>query len=378
MAKSETTVSIVGQDWLINGVPTHKGREYRGWRIEGLLLNSRMANAIFDDSNPLTQFLWRYPDTGEWDPDRNTDEFSGRLAHYKGHGLDAVTVNLQGAAPFGYYRQQLFREMLDEMGVSYSDDELWAGLPGPDSQPWNNSPFGADGSLESSAHLDRLSRILKRTDELGMVVVLGIFYFGQDERLRDEAAVCRAVDETCQWVLENGWRNVVVEINNECNVQRYEHEILQPHRVHELIARAKEHGAGGERLLVGTSYGGGRVPDDSVCEVSDFLMLHGNSVTDPARIANMVVETRALPSYTPKPIMFTEDDHFNFDEPFNNFTAALSREAGWGYFDPGAGAGGQSASGNYSDGYQNIPINWDINTPRKRGFFDLLRKVTGA
>ena len=378
MAKSETTVSIDGQDWLINGVPTHKGREYRGWRIEGLLLNSRMANAIFDDSNPLTQFLWRYPDTGEWDADRNTDEFSGRLAHYRGHGLDAVTVNLQGAAPFGYYRQQLFREMLDEMGVSYSDDELWAGLPGPDSQPWNNSPFGADGSLESSAHLDRLSRILKRTDELGMVVVLGIFYFGQDERLRDEAAVCRAVDETCQWVLENGWRNVVVEINNECNVQRYEHEILQPHRVHELIARAKEHSVGGERLLVGTSYGGGRVPDDSVCGVSDFLMLHGNGVTDPARIANMVVETRVLPSYTPKPIIFTEDDHFNFDEPFNNFTAALSREAGWGYFDPGAGAGGQSASGNYSDGYQNIPINWDINTPRKRGFFDLLRKVTGA
>ena len=96
MAQSETKVGIDGQDWLINGVPTHKGREYRGWRIEGLLLNSRMANATFNDSNPLTQFLWRYPDTGEWDADRNTDEFSGRLAHYRGHGLDAVTVNLQG------------------------------------------------------------------------------------------------------------------------------------------------------------------------------------------------------------------------------------------------------------------------------------------
>ena len=64
--------------------------------------------------------------------------------------------------------------------------------------------------------------------------------------------------------------------------------------------------------------------------------------------------------------------------PFNNFTAALSRGAGWGYFDPGNGAGGQSALGNYSDGYQNVPINWGINTPRKRGFFDLLSKVTGA
>ena len=362
----------------MNGILTHAGRAYRGWRIEGLLLNSRMANAVFDDSNPMTRFLWRYPDTGEWDANRNTDEFVDNLPVYREHGLDAVTVNLQGAAPFGYYRQHLFREMLDELDVSYSDEELWAGLPSADSQPWNNSPFGPDGSLTSEGHIERLTRILERADYLGMVVVLGIFYFGQDERLRDEAAVCRAVDETCRWVLENGWRNVVIEINNECNVQRYEHEILQPHRVHELIARAKEHTLDGERLLVGTSYGGGRVPDDSVCEVSDFLMLHGNGVTDPMRIANMVVETRRLPGYTPKPIMFTEDDHFEFERPFNNFTAALSRSAGWGYFDPGAGAGGKSASGNYTDGYQNVPINWGINTARKRGFFDLLRKVTGV
>ena len=55
----------------------------------------------------------------------------------------------------------------------------------------------------------------------------GIFYFGQDERLRDEAAVCRAVEETCGWVLREGWGNVVIEINNECDVPRYEHEILQ-------------------------------------------------------------------------------------------------------------------------------------------------------
>ena len=378
MAQPVTNVGIEGQNWLTNGKPIHEGREYRGWRIEGLLLNSRMANAVFDDSNPLTEFLWRYPDTGKWDPDRNTDEFVDNMPVYREPGLDAVTVNLQGAAPFGYYRQHLFREMLDDLGVSYSDEELWAGLPSPDSQPWNNSPFGAEGSLESSGHLERLTRILNRADLLGMVVVLRIFYFGQDERLAGESAVCRAVDETCKWVLENGWRNAVIEINNECNVQRYEHEILQPHRVHELIERAKGHRINGRRLLVGTSYGGGRVPDDPVCEVSDFLMLHGNGVTDPMMIANMVVETRALPSYTPKPTMFTEDDHFNFDEPFNNLTAALSRGAGWGYFDPGAGAGGQSASGNYSDGYQNVPINWGINTPRKRGFFDLLRKVTGV
>ena len=148
-----------------------------------------------------------------------------------------------------------------------------------------------------------------------MVVVLGIFYFGQDERLRDEAAVCRAVDETCGWVLQEGWRNVVIEINNECNVPRYEHEILQPHRVHELIARAQRVTHGGDRLLVGTSYGGGRIPDDTVCAASDFILLHGNGVTEPARIAAMVDQTRALPAWAGQPIAFTEDDHFALRPP---------------------------------------------------------------
>ena len=55
-----TVVAIDGEAWLINGKPTYRGREYRDRRIEGLLLNSRMANAIFDDTNPATRFLWRY------------------------------------------------------------------------------------------------------------------------------------------------------------------------------------------------------------------------------------------------------------------------------------------------------------------------------
>ena len=184
-----THVAIDREAWLIDGVPTYRQREYRGWSIEGLLLNSRMANAIFDDANPATRFLWRYPDTGRWDAVRNTDEFVRAVPVYREHGLTAVTVNLQGGAPFGYYREDRFRELLAERQVAYTDAELWRGLPGPASQPWHNSPFGADGALaqEPGGHLARLSRILQRTDELGMVVVLGIFYFGQDERLRDEA-----------------------------------------------------------------------------------------------------------------------------------------------------------------------------------------------
>ncbi len=160
----------------------------------------------------------------------------------------------------------------------------------------------------------RLERILDRTDELGMVVILGIFYFGQDERLADEAAVIRAVDNTVDWVLDHGYPNVLIEVNNECNV-RYDHDILKPDRVHELIDRVKARTRDGRRLLVGTSYGGGTVPDENVVRASDFLLMHGNGVNDPARIAEMVRQARAVPGYRPMPILFNEDDHFDFDKP---------------------------------------------------------------
>ena len=72
-----------------------------------------------------------------------------------------------------------------------------------------------------------------------MVVILGYLYFGQDERIVDEGAVRRAVDGATRWVLGSGYRNVPIEIDNEANILRYEHEILQPHRIAETIERAK-------------------------------------------------------------------------------------------------------------------------------------------
>ena len=68
---------------------------------------------------------------------------------------------------------------------------------------------------------------------------------------------------------------------------------------------------------------------------SDFLLMHGNGVRDPNRIAEMVQQARQVPGYRTMPILFNEDDHFDFDKPLNNFVAAISEYASWGYFDPG-------------------------------------------
>ena len=341
-ATRATTVSIEGDAFLINGRPTLAGLTWHGHRLEGLLPNSRMVQGVFDDLNPGTRGRWTYADTKTWDADRNTREFVAAMPEWRRHGLLAVTLNLQGGSPEGYSQ----------------------------AQPWHNSAFDADGSLRPE-YMVRVERILGEADRLGMAVILGLFYFGQDERLRDEQAVVRAVEGAATWVLDKGYRNVLIEINNECNV-KYDHAILQPARVHELIARAKRIARGGRRLLVSTSYGGNTLPGTEALAASDFVLLHGNGVSNPDRIADMVRQTRAMSAFTPKPIVFNEDDHYDFDTPRNNFVAATSEHASWGFFDfrrPGEG---------FDEGYQSVPVNWGISSARKRGFFGLLREMTGG
>ena len=341
LGRTNSVVSIVGEDFHINGQPTYAGRVWRGHRVEGLLLNSRMVQATFDDRNGDTASRWAYPDTGRWDAERNTREFIAAMPEWRRHGLLSVTLNLQGGSPEGYSK----------------------------TQPWENSAFNLDGSRRTN-DFARLEKILDRADDLGMVVLLGYFYFGQDQRLTNETAVLRATDETTRWLLNRGWRNVLVEINNECT-QSYDHEILKPARVHELILHVQRQQADGRRLLVSTSYRGGVAPGTNVAAVADFLLLHGNGMKQPDAVAELVRQTRAL-SAKPKPILFNEDDHYDFDQPTNNFIAAVSEHASWGFFDF------RRRDEGMDEGYQSLPVRWDISSARKHDFFNLVAEITGA
>lgn len=339
--RRRTAISIQGDQFFINGRATYPGRTYNGMRIEGLLMNIRAVQGIFDDLNPETRGKWAYPDTGKWDADRNTREFIAAMPEWRKYGLLAFTVNLQGGSPEGYSR----------------------------TQPWENTAIAPDGNLRP-AYLDRLSRILDRADELGMVVIVGYFYFGQDQRVMDEAAVKRAVSNATHWLLDRDYRNVLIEINNETDVRSYDHDILKPPRVHELIDLARSAQKGGRRLLVGTSYGGGTPAAPNVIKASDFLLLHGNGPDNPDRIRKMIQTTRSSEGYRPMPVLINEDDHFRFDEADNHMMAALGQYVSWGYFDPG--------KSDYAEGYQCPPINWGVNTPRKKQFFEKLADATGV
>jgi hypothetical protein len=336
-----TSVTIRGEQFFINGRPTYTGRSYQGKRLEGLLMNARMVQATFDDENPETVALWRYPDTGRWDAERNTREFIAAMPSWKQHGLLSFVVCLQGGNPRGYQ---------------------------PD-QPWRNNAFRPDGSLKP-AHLERLEKVLDRADELGMVPMVCPFYFGQDQHFNGEAAIRAGLRNLLAWLTERGYRNVLVEIANECDNRKYDYPIFSPSRVVELFEVARKFNRRGPPFPLGVSLTGGKLPTPQIVAASDYLLLHGNGVKEPERIAEMVRATRKLAGYRPMPILFNEDDHFDFDQPVNNMLAAVGEYASWGLLDIG--------EGNYRDGYQSVPVNWGASSERKLEFFELLKRVTGG
>ena len=122
-----TRVSLRGARWYINDELTNPGT-----RAEGLLMNVRMVNAVFEDR--------RKPDL---DPAAITDRFLAHLPEYAAHGINAFTLNLQGGMPC--YEGAL------------------------------NSAFEPDGSLREP-YLARVARVIEACDREGLVVVLGCFY----------------------------------------------------------------------------------------------------------------------------------------------------------------------------------------------------------
>lgn len=346
----KTRVSIQGSKFNINNEYTYKGRIWNGIDIEGLLFNTRMVQGIFDDKNLETVNKWAYPDTGVWDAERNVQEFIDAMALWREHGVLSFTLSLQGGSPEGYSKEQ----------------------------PWINTAFNNDGSLDMD-FMGRLERVLDKADDLGMVVILGFFYFGQSRRLNGEDSVRNAIDNAAKWVLKKGYENVIIEINNECDINdvaqlqghvAYVHTNLMHTGVHESIQQVKDIEVGGRRLLVGTSFRGDAIPTDNVVAISDFILVHGNGVDEHKRLEEMVNIVKIKECYKGQPILFNEDDHFEFEKDYNHMIAAIKNGASWGYFDPGVS--------NYCDGYQCPPVNWGINTELKKSFFSKVKEITGV
>lgn len=342
-----TSVAIAGNAFHINGKPTYPGRSFRGSKVEGQIFTSRMVNCIINDQNPETRGMWAWRD-GPWDPERNTSEFIAALPLYRSRGLTSIAFNVQGGSPMGYG---------------------W-------NQPWHTSGYTPDGRLLPD-YRSRLLRVLDATDANGMVAVLGYFYVSATPALADEAAFIRATDEITDLVCDGGYTNVLIEVANEADISRWTAETIKPARSHELVARVQSRSKGrvktpAGRLLVSTSFATAAPIPERLLQTADYVLYHGNGLATPQAVHARAKQIRATSGYRGQPLLINEDDHFDFDKPENNMLAAVEEYSGWGYFDY------RQIRERFEDGYQSLPVDWGINSVRKKGFFSLLAQVTGA
>jgi hypothetical protein len=351
-----TQVSVRGADFAIDNVPTHAGRFFQGKRVEGLLFNVRTVQATFDDSNTSTRRLWAYPDTGIWEPQRNTDELCAALPSWRDHGVLAFTVNIQGG------------------GARYFPDVY---------DTFDNNGFTPDGDLKP-AYAQRLEQVFARADDLGMVVIAGIFYWKHVSKLNGEPAMRRAAHSAVQFIVDSGHRNVMIELANE-NMERWPWEILRPSQAHRFLSDLRSTFAS-HNLLYSTSVVAHQLlPPEPLIEASDYILIHGNGMK-PEEMAPYVDQIRTTSAFrsSPKPILWNEDS-----PNVGNLDAALDAGTSWGYYDQGFGSGwwgdiwvdyrSREREQSYAElsGFQTPPINWTINTDLKRAFFGRVAEITG-
>jgi hypothetical protein len=351
-----TTLSIDGTGFQINGVPTYEGREYKGRPVEGLLLNSRMIQAIFDDENPKTRERWCYPDTREWDAERNTDEFCAALPEYRRHGLLGVTVGLQGG------------------GSIYTPDVY---------DQYECSAYAPDGTFRPP-YFDRLKRVLEAADACGMVVIVNYFYWKHALRLEGEKTMKRIAEEVTAWLLASGHRNIMVDLFNEAG-KRWGMESFAEENLYRWIELVQGITDKGRSLPVGIStLGGNALPTGRWAELEDVSMPHGNGL-QPEQLGEKLRRFKETPEYLqrPRPILVNEDSVF-----VENLEAAVAEGASWGFYCQGYGSvyqdrmnwKTQDRETDYEklSGYQTLPVNWGINTPIKQAFFDRVLEITGG
>lgn len=356
-----TTITIHQDEFHLDGQPTYAGRSFEGKKIQGLLFNVRAVQATFDDANPATRGQWAYPDTGRWDPARNTDDLCAALPAWRDHGVLAFTINFQGGGAI--YRPEVYDH-------------------------YDNSAFTVQGDIKP-AYAARIRQVLARADELGMVVIVGFFYWKHVQKMADEAAVWRAAEQAVDFLADTGHRNILIEIANETDIAGFGHAIFQPTAAHRMIHALRQRHP---HFLYSTSQVGanpdtGRgIPPPSLVEHADYVFLHGNGC-DPDRLHRAIDAVKALAEFqaNPKPLIINEDSPGipNLDVAWRNYVS-------WGYYDQGFGSAWkgdryvryetQERESEYAalSGFQTPPINWGINSEHKRAFFERVAQITST
>ncbi|MGM0532420.1 MAG: cellulase family glycosylhydrolase [Bacteroidota bacterium] len=285
--KYHTEVSIAGNKWHFNNEVINPGSP-----AEGLLMNVRMVNAVFEDRGP--ELEKQNPD---FDPAENTSEFIRAVPEYVSNGVNAFTISLQG------------------------------GLPGYEGAV--NTAFNSDGSLKPE-YFERMEKVVKACDANHAAVILTLFYQRQhshESALSGKDAIFKAMENTVNWISEKEFTNVVLEISNEYRHGGYRNwpdgEWLRSEEGQvELMERAKELNPA---LLVSTSGMGNGLYHEDLARTADFLLIHFNNTS----LEDYQEKIDALKKYN-KPIVCNEDDKIK-QEGAIALALSVLNGSGWGY-----------------------------------------------
>lgn len=282
-----TTVSIKGDKWYINGRITNQDSP-----AEGLLMNVRMINSVFEDRGD------RLPEKfQDFSPEENTAKFISKIPEYISSGVNAFTIGLQGGMP-GY-----------EGAI--------------------NSAFEGDGKLRPD-YMQRVERIIRETGKHSGVIILSCFYQRQHSHsaaLYSREDILNAVRNTVEWIKEKRFHNVLLEISNEYRHNGFllwnEGKWLRTNKAQsELISYAK---ALHPSLMVSTSGMGNGQMSDSLVKVVDFVTVHFNSTP-----LEKYGERIGVLKKTGKPVICNEDDKTG-EEGAMALLQSVLNGCSWGY-----------------------------------------------
>ncbi len=277
-------LTFSGTSTLLDGATINAGSN-----AEGMVMNARMVQATVDHTDQVAT----------WDADQNTADFIAALPDYRLHGLNAITINCQG----GLYRRSA--------GETYD-----AGA------------FNSDGSIKT-AHSARIVDAVNAMLTEGIIPVIGIFYFRQDQVLTDITAVNNAVANV-ETMLAEYKPFVILEVINEASHSLVDFTELNENNVNTYVDDLVTNG-----WFATFSMTPGSIPSLSQQSNGQIVFLHGNNRTA-AQIGSMA--SSAISTHS-KPVMFNEDgpsdssSSYTTTEYIDHLQAAIAEGVGWGYYD---------------------------------------------
>lgn len=287
-----THVNIHGTSFLINGTLTYRELEHSKPSAHGLLMNARFIQGIFDDHAEPHRFARFGYD--RFDPSAHTDALIAALPEWYAYGLRAFTVGFQGGGPC----------------FTISNATI------------DNNPFGDDGRRLDPAYAERMDRLIRSADAVGMVVIVSFLYAGQTPRLQDGRAIRAAVTTAARFLKAGGYTNVIIETVNEHNIPGFDKQpLIQSAQGTALLIDLARQESGG--LLVGCS-GGGGYANREVAEASDVILIHGNGCSR-QQYYNLIHRVKSW--QLNRPIVCNEDS-----QAIGQLEVAFPTKTSWGYY----------------------------------------------